>query len=143
MLSAREQARLFASAFLEAIDRPAMSSSIARATTLVSVYDGDERARVHLLVGLNEGEQLVVTVTLDAAPGWPMWPHYSFHLQDANGACIVRYDNVPHHREIVTFPDHQHVGPSETVTGFRPDGARSVASLLLDRLISHRQQLMP
>jgi hypothetical protein len=128
VLSAREQAQLLASALLAALDRPTVGVSIASVTPLIRVYDGDQRARVRLQVQLNEGELLVVSVTLDVAPGWPMWPHYSFHLQDSNRKCIVRYDNVPHHPEIASFPDHQHIGPSEAVADFSARGIRGVAS---------------
>jgi len=38
--------------------------------------------------------------------------------QRADGTLVFRYDNVPHHPEIVTFPHHKHVG--ETITAARP-----------------------
>jgi len=33
---------------------------------------------------------------------------YRYHYMDVDGNLIFRYDNVPHHREIATFPDHKH-----------------------------------
>ena len=46
---------------------------------------------------------------------------YRYHLQDANGTLIIRWDNAPHHSEIPTFPDHRHrqsgiVEPSPSVS---------------------------
>ena len=42
---------------------------------------------------------------------------YKYHLQSAIGDLIARWDNVPHHRDISTFPHHKHdkngVHPSE------------------------------
>ena len=35
-------------------------------------------------------------------------PKYRYHLQNADGTLIVRWDNAPHHTEIATFPDHRH-----------------------------------
>ena len=35
-------------------------------------------------------------------------PKYRYHLQDAQGTLIVRWDNAPHHPKISTFPDHRH-----------------------------------
>jgi len=33
---------------------------------------------------------------------------YRYHYQDGSGNLIFRYDNAPHHKEIVTFPHHKH-----------------------------------
>ncbi len=33
---------------------------------------------------------------------------YRFQYMDAENELIFRYDNVPHHKEIATFPDHKH-----------------------------------
>ncbi|HFQ93806.1 MAG TPA: hypothetical protein ENK32_07340 [Anaerolineae bacterium] len=35
---------------------------------------------------------------------------YAYHYQDALGKVIFRYDNVPHHPDIITFPHHKHTG---------------------------------
>ena len=31
---------------------------------------------------------------------------YKYHLQSESGDLIARWDNVPHHRDISTFPHH-------------------------------------
>ncbi|TAN39323.1 MAG: hypothetical protein EPN24_05435 [Candidatus Methanoperedens sp.] len=33
---------------------------------------------------------------------------YKYQWQFENGDLITRWDNVPHHREIATFPHHMH-----------------------------------
>ena len=33
---------------------------------------------------------------------------YRYHYMDADGTLIFRYDNVPHHSKIDTFPHHKH-----------------------------------
>ncbi len=35
---------------------------------------------------------------------------YKYHYQDSEDRLIFRYDNVPHHRSISTFPHHKHEG---------------------------------
>lgn len=35
---------------------------------------------------------------------------YRFHLQNASGKMIARWDNAPHHPEVPTHPDHVHIG---------------------------------
>jgi hypothetical protein len=34
---------------------------------------------------------------------------YRYHVQDASGRFVCRWDNAPHHPQIETFPDHCHV----------------------------------
>ncbi|HLG74566.1 MAG TPA: DUF6516 family protein [Chloroflexota bacterium] len=33
---------------------------------------------------------------------------YSFQLLEDDGAHVLRYDNVPHHKELPGFPHHRH-----------------------------------
>jgi len=35
-------------------------------------------------------------------------PKYRYHLQHADGTLVSRWDNVPHHRNVPTYPDHRH-----------------------------------
>ena len=35
---------------------------------------------------------------------------YAYHYQSSSGALIFRYDNVPHHPDISTYPHHKHIG---------------------------------
>jgi hypothetical protein len=34
--------------------------------------------------------------------------NYSFHWQDQKGNLILRWDNSPHHEQLLTFPHHKH-----------------------------------
>jgi hypothetical protein len=45
---------------------------------------------------------------------------HSFHWQDAQKTCIIRWDNAPHHQTITTFPFHQHSGDKEIVRESKP-----------------------
>lgn len=33
---------------------------------------------------------------------------YVYHYQDSQNRLVFRYDNAPHHPEVVTFPHHKH-----------------------------------
>ena len=35
-------------------------------------------------------------------------PKYKYHLQSEAGDLITRWDNVPHHRDVSSFPHHKH-----------------------------------
>jgi len=45
------------------------------------------------------------------------WLSYRYHYQDALGVLVFRYDNAPHHPEIVTHPDHKHRGEQILASG--------------------------
>lgn len=45
---------------------------------------------------------------------------YSYHWQNAQGNCIIRWDNAPHHQAISTFPFHKHLGEQETIAESPP-----------------------
>ena len=34
---------------------------------------------------------------------------YRFHLMDKEGNMILRYDNAPHHKDVLSFPHHKHL----------------------------------
>jgi hypothetical protein len=37
------------------------------------------------------------------------WLSYRYHYQEPSG-LVPRYDNAPHHPEVITHPDHKHIG---------------------------------
>ena len=44
--------------------------------------------------------------------GYPVRISYAYtYLRE--GECVFRYDNAPHHPEILTHPHHKHIGPSD------------------------------
>lgn len=45
---------------------------------------------------------------------------YSFHWQDTEGNCIIRWDNAPHHQDVATFPYHKHIGKDENIADSQP-----------------------
>ena len=34
---------------------------------------------------------------------------YRFHLMDKEGNIVFRYDNAPHHKDVSSFPHHEHL----------------------------------
>lgn len=51
---------------------------------------------------------------------------YRYHYQELSG-LVLRYDNAPHHPEVVTHPDHKHVG-DDVVASAHP----TIAQVLLE-----------
>jgi hypothetical protein len=55
---------------------------------------------------------------------------YSFHWQDAAGRLIKRWDNAPHHPELVTYPDHVHDGKTHDVLSHKPMDVEAVLDVI-------------
>lgn len=55
-------------------------------------------------VTLLDGSHLFIKELL-----FPDGSKYSYHWQSADEGFMIRWDNAPHHPEIVTYPDHKHV----------------------------------
>jgi hypothetical protein len=94
------------------------------------VNEDDTTAVLEVAILFDRGEELHIHITADVSPGWPMWPHYSFHLQASDGTSITRLDNTPHYRDVPTFPDHQHIGPSEVVQPLDNNSLRNIIELV-------------
>ena len=65
---------------------------------------------LHLANGfqLHVAEFAVVTDSVDRLK-------YRYHLQRADGRLLARWDNAPHHPDVVTFPDHKHVADGQVL----------------------------
>jgi hypothetical protein len=49
------------------------------------------------------------------ALGYPVRVHYAYsYIRE--GRRVFRYDNAPHHPEIVTHPHHKHTGHTDRLT---------------------------
>jgi hypothetical protein len=54
--------------------------------------------------------------------------HYAYTFI-RNGIQVFRYDNAPHHRDILTFPHHKHIGPEDRAT---PSDQPSLNQVLIE-----------
>ena len=52
---------------------------------------------------------------------------------DTEGNLIFRYDNIPHHREIATFPDHKHY--QDAVVESEPVDLRHVIEEIINIIV--------
>ena len=41
--------------------------------------------------------------------------NYSFHWQKESGDLLIRWDNLPHHENIKTFPHHHHLSDGQVL----------------------------
>jgi hypothetical protein len=74
-------------------------------------YNGLLRCRVHFW----DDSYLDIYEVVSTELGYPVRVSYSYtYLRE--GQRIFRYDNAPHHPEIITFPHHKHIGPSDRLS---------------------------
>ena len=74
-------------------------------------FNGLVRGRVFFW----DGSYLDLYEVISTELGYPVRISYAYtYLKE--GRRIFRYDNAPHHPEIVTFPHHKHIGPQDRLT---------------------------
>ncbi|QGP92651.1 hypothetical protein MGLY_20390 [Neomoorella glycerini] len=64
--------------------------------------------------------------------------NYSFHLQNAEGTLLKRWDNAPHHRSLKNFPHHCHDGSSGKIISSREITGRAFLKELKKLYLSTR-----
>ena len=57
--------------------------------------------------------------------GYPVRIHYAY-TYIRNGQRVFRYDNAPHHPEVVTHPHHKHIGPMDRLAPSDPPSLSQV-----------------
>jgi len=68
-------------------------------------YNGIFRGRVHFW----DSSFLDIYEVVSTELGYPVRISYAYtYLRE--GRRVFRYDNAPHHPEIITFPHHKHIG---------------------------------
>ncbi len=74
-------------------------------------YNGLIRCRIFLW----DGSYLDIYEVVNTELGYPVRVHYSYtYLRQ--GQRVFRYDNAPHHPEIITHPHHKHLGAADRLT---------------------------
>ncbi len=63
----------------------------------------------------DQGALDILEVVRISDTGEPHKKKYKYHFRDHDDEMIFRYDNVPHHPEISTFPHHKHT--KDRITG--------------------------
>ena len=79
-----------------------------------------ERGNLRIRLRFLDNSLLEINEAIHIREGIYTWLSYRYHYQRADGSVIFRYDNTPHHPDIVTHPEHKHIGKS-VVSAHRPD----------------------
>ena len=74
-------------------------------------YNGLVRCRIFFW----DGSYLDLYEVVNTEQGYPIKVHYAYTYVN-DGERVFRYDNAPHHPEILTYPHHKHIGPQDALT---------------------------
>jgi len=101
--------------------------SVSRAVASFNVLKlevGDEYGYVRIKCKLSNGDILELAEYVMVHKGKIGIETYSFHWQTADGVLRSRWDNVPHHKDLDTFPNHLHL--PEKVIGSSPKNLKKI-----------------
>ncbi len=76
---------------------------------ILCIASDDYNGLVRCRVSFWDGSFLEIYEVVSTELGYPVRIHYAYTYLRA-GLCIFRYDNAPHHPEIITHPHHRHIG---------------------------------
>ena len=83
---------------------------------------------------LKDASTVELTERLVEGQGQLSVTKYRFHWQNESGKLIKRWDNAPHHLEIVTFPDHLHDGLEDYVIPFKKISGLDILTDIIKRV---------
>jgi hypothetical protein len=101
--------------YLDAMERLFLLSPVVRS---FQVREREERLQegfIRVRAVLSNGDILEAFEFVLASPYAVQTQTYRIHWQWADGQLKRRWDNAPHYPDILTFPHHVHVGPSDHV----------------------------
>ena len=79
-----------------------------------------ERGNLRIRLRFLDNSLLEISEAIHISEVIYTWLSYRYHYQRSDGNIIFRYNNTPHHPDIVTHPEHKHIGES-VVSAHRPD----------------------
>jgi hypothetical protein len=100
--------------YLSAIERSLRQNPHVTAMDepLVCLVSDDYNGLIRGRLGFWDGSYLDLYEVISTELGYPVRVSYAYTYLRA-GKRVFRYDNAPHHREIITFPHHKHIGPAD------------------------------
>ena len=109
----------------------ALRPLIANDTIAIERPEGIPLAYLTGRITFIDGSQLAVAEIVS-----PSNKAYRFHYMDQQHRMLSRWDSAPHHRQLTTFPFHQHTpdGVMESDTLTLPDVLRIIHDRLIKQL---------
>ena len=102
--------------YLEGIYQELFLSRVVTSFKVFRRETGDEDGYVRIRCSLLNGQILEFAEYFIARKRKIHIETYSYHWQDVDGNLIKRWDNVPHHKEVDTFPHHLHLSDGRIIS---------------------------
>lgn len=102
-------------AYIENILLRLSVSPIIQSFKILKQREAEDEGYIRVKSFLFNGDVLEFSEYLITENNLLMVKTYNFHWQKSDGTLVTRWDNVDHHQEVKTFPDHAHIG-QEKVT---------------------------
>ena len=77
-------------------------------TAFECIASGDFNGLIRCRASFLDRSFLDIYEVVSTELGYPVRVHYSYNYVRGT-TCIFRYDNAPHHPEVVTHPHHKHI----------------------------------
>lgn len=81
---------------------------------VLEIFDRSDKvgqsSEIYAVIRFHDNSQLQVVEKLTIEAYVLVKTRYTYHYQYADGTLVFRYDNAPHHPEIITHPHHKHEG---------------------------------
>jgi hypothetical protein len=84
-------------------------SSAVASFSVLKIEVGDEQGYVRIKCKLSNGDIFEFAEYVIIRKSKIYVETYTFHWQTADGKLRKRWDNVPHHKDVDTFPNHLHL----------------------------------
>ncbi|MCK8603310.1 toxin-antitoxin system TumE family protein [Desulfoferrobacter suflitae] len=100
--------------FLELLQKLFVSPAVSSFKTVKEKVQ-EEDGYIRIKCRLQRGHRLEFAEYVQAHGSSIVVVTYNYHWQDAHGVLVRRWDNVPHHRGVDSFPHHLHISEAEVI----------------------------
>lgn len=106
--------------YFSSIERSLEQQSSKTSIEIIEILASDDfngilRCRIYFW----DESYLNIHETVSTELGYPVRIVYAYSYI-RNDQCVFRYDNAPHHPDIVTFPHHKHIGEDKIAPTDQP-----------------------
>jgi len=101
--------------YIESIIQELLVSRVVSSFRTLKRVEGEEDGYVRIKCSLSNGDILEFAEFFRIQKTKVLIEMYSYHWQSSNGSLLKRWDNVPHHKELKSFPHHLHLRDGKVV----------------------------
>ncbi len=119
--------------YIEDIIRDLSVSSAVASFSVLKIEVGDEQGYVRIKCKLSNGDIFEFAEYVIIRKSKIYVETYTFHWQTTDGKLRKRWDNVPHYKDLDTFPNHLHL----------PEKIVASPSMTLKKILADIEKTLP